>query len=95
MGEGPGVSRAGPNRTDSGPAHFRAVTAARVLGLTEREYETLKHIDAGRTPAEAARAMGISLTTVRGYVAALHRKLNAGHTAALLRRGREAGLLGE
>ncbi|MEB8338570.1 response regulator transcription factor [Streptomyces endophyticus] len=70
-------------------------TAARALGLTDREYETLEHIDAGRTPAEAARAMGISLTTVRGYVAALHRKLNAGHTAALLRRAREAGLLGE
>ncbi|MET8469816.1 helix-turn-helix transcriptional regulator [Streptomyces sp. NPDC006422] len=69
--------------------------AARVLGLTEREHRTLEHIDAGRTPAEAARAMGISLTTVRGYVASLHRKLNAGHTAALLRRGREAGLLGE
>ncbi|MFZ3568525.1 response regulator transcription factor [Streptomyces sp. BH097] len=69
--------------------------AARALGLTEREHRTLEHIDAGRTPAEAARAMGISLTTVRGYVASLHRKLNAGHTAALLRRGREAGLLGE
>ncbi|MFJ9180698.1 response regulator transcription factor [Streptomyces sp. NPDC102360] len=69
--------------------------AARALGLTEREHRTLEHIDAGRTPVEAARAMGISLTTVRGYVAALHRKLNAGHTAALLRAGREAGLLGE
>lgn len=69
--------------------------AARALGLTEREHRTLEHIDAGRTPAEAARAMGISLTTVRGYVAALHRKLDAGHTAALLRKGRETGLLGE
>ncbi|MFI7339933.1 response regulator transcription factor [Streptomyces sp. NPDC050085] len=67
--------------------------AARGLGLTEREHRTLEHIDAGRTPAEAARAMGISLTTVRGYVASLHRKLAAGHTAALLRRGRELGLL--
>ncbi|MHB9759193.1 response regulator transcription factor [Streptomyces sp. BYX5S] len=69
--------------------------AARALGLTEREHRTLEHIDAGRTPAEAARAMGISLTTVRGYVASLHRKLNAGHTAALLRTGRETGLLRE
>ncbi|MEV5613720.1 helix-turn-helix transcriptional regulator [Streptomyces sp. NPDC052225] len=69
--------------------------AARRLGLTEREHRTLEHIDAGRTPAEAARAMGISLTTVRGYVASLHRKLAAGHTAALLRTGRELGLLGE
>ncbi|WP_338699884.1 helix-turn-helix transcriptional regulator [Streptomyces sp. Q6] len=68
---------------------------ARRLGLTEREHRTLEHIDAGRTPAEAARAMGISLTTVRGYVASLHRKLAAGHTAALLRTGRELGLLGE
>ncbi|MFI0237157.1 LuxR C-terminal-related transcriptional regulator [Streptomyces sp. NPDC016845] len=77
--------------------HDRAAgrTAARRLGLTGREHRTLEQIDAGRTPAEAARAMGISLTTVRGYVAALHRKLAAGHTAALLRRGRELGLLGE
>ncbi|MBO1334753.1 response regulator transcription factor [Streptomyces sp. VRA16 Mangrove soil] len=72
-----------------------ARAAARRLGLTEREHRTLEHIDAGRTPAEAARAMGISLTTVRGYVASLHRKLSAGHTAQLLRKGRESGLLGE
>jgi len=30
---------------------------------------------------------------VRGYIASLHRKLEAGHTAALLRRGRDLGLL--
>nr|WP_275424813.1 hypothetical protein [Streptomyces sp. SID13726] len=47
-----------------------------------------------RTATQTARRMGLSPATVRGYVAAPHRKLEAaGHTAALLRRGRELGLL--
>jgi DNA-binding CsgD family transcriptional regulator len=39
--------------------------------------------------------MGLSPVTVRGYIASLHRKLEAGHTAALLRRGRDLGLIGD
>jgi DNA-binding CsgD family transcriptional regulator len=72
-------------------ARGRAV--ARLFGVTEQEHRTLRHLHSGRTPTEAARRMGLSPATVRGYIASLHRKLDAGHTAALLHRGRELGLL--
>jgi DNA-binding CsgD family transcriptional regulator len=71
----------------------RGRSAARLSGVTEQEHRTLRHLDSGRTAAGAAKLMGLSTATVRGYVAALHRKLEAGHTAALLRRGRDLGLL--
>lgn len=74
-------------------ARGRAI--ARRFGVTEQEYRTLLHLDEGRTATEAARRMGLSTATVRGYIAALHRKLEAGHTAALLRRGRDLGLIGD
>lgn len=73
----------------------RGRTAARLAGVTEQEYRTLHHLDSGCTPTETARRMGLSPTTVRGYIASLHRKLEAGHTAALLRRGRDLGLLSD
>lgn len=66
---------------------------ARRYGVTEQEHRTLCHLHAGCTATEAARRMGLSTVTVRGYIASLHRKLEAGHTAALLRRGRDLGLL--
>ncbi|MEV0175125.1 helix-turn-helix transcriptional regulator [Streptomyces sp. NPDC050803] len=73
----------------------RPRTTARLFGVTEQEHRTLRHLDAGCTAAEAARRMGLSTATVRGYIASLHRKLEAGHTAALLRRARDLGMLGE
>ncbi|MEU1182087.1 helix-turn-helix transcriptional regulator [Streptomyces sp. NPDC005820] len=66
---------------------------ARLLGVTDQEHRTLRHLHGGRTATETARHMGLSPATVRGYIASLHRKLDAGHTAALLHRGRELGLL--
>lgn len=71
----------------------RARAVARLFGITEQEHRTLVHLHNGRTATEAARRMRLSPTTVRGYIASLHRKLEAGHTAALLRRGRGLGLL--
>ncbi|MER5754865.1 helix-turn-helix transcriptional regulator [Streptomyces sp. NPDC002088] len=72
-------------------ARGRAV--ARLFGVTEQEHRTLRHLHSGRTATETAHRMGLSPTTVRGYIASLHRKLEVGHTAALLRRGRDLGLL--
>ncbi|WAZ23741.1 helix-turn-helix transcriptional regulator [Streptomyces cinnabarinus] len=73
----------------------RPRTRARLFGVTEQELRTLRHLDGGCTATEAARRMGLSPATVRGYIASLHRKLDAGHTAALLRRGRDLGMLGD
>ncbi|MFG2380037.1 helix-turn-helix transcriptional regulator [Streptomyces avermitilis] len=73
----------------------RGRAVARLFGVTDQEHRTLRHLDSGLTATETARRMGLSPTTVRGYIAALHRKLEAGHTAALLRRGRDLGLLAD
>ncbi|MHC3468161.1 helix-turn-helix transcriptional regulator [Streptomyces sp. 7R007] len=71
----------------------RVRAVARAFGVTEQEHRTLVHLHLGHTATETARRMGLSPATVRGYIASLHRKLEAGHTAALLRRGRELGLV--
>jgi DNA-binding CsgD family transcriptional regulator len=71
----------------------RARAVARLFGITEQEHRTLVHLHDGRTATETAHRMRLSPATVRGYIASLHRKLEAGHTAALLRRGRDLGLL--
>jgi len=71
----------------------RGRALARRFGITEQEHRTLLHLHHGRTATEAARRMGLAPATVRGYIASLHRKLQAGHTAALLRRGRDLRLI--
>ncbi|WP_155370172.1 response regulator [Catellatospora vulcania] len=57
-----------------GPADPAAVAAAR---LTEREAEVLRALAAGKSNAEIARAMFISLETVKSHVKSLLGKLGA------------------
>ncbi len=45
--------------------------------LTAREHEVLTLMGHGATPAEISRTLSISVHTCRGYVKAIHRKLNA------------------
>lgn len=47
--------------------------------LTHRERETLRHIAAGRTYLQTARAMGVSRHTVDTYMRRIRAKL--GHTS--------------
>ena len=63
-----------------------AVTSAgRRVPLTDRERDVLDQLRQGRTAAEAARALGVSAATVRGYSHALRRKLEVATTADVLR----------
>ncbi|MGV4984028.1 response regulator transcription factor [Streptomyces sp. NPDC001709] len=60
--------------------------------LTDRELETLRHIAAGRTYLQAARAMGVSRHTVDAYLRRIRVKLGHTSTAELTRIAISLGL---
>jgi DNA-binding NarL/FixJ family response regulator len=62
--------------------------------LTERELEVVRLMAAGRTNAEIAQALQISLNTVKTHVLHLFRKLDAPDRAAAVARAAALGLLG-
>jgi DNA-binding NarL/FixJ family response regulator len=60
--------------------------------LTEREEELLRLLAAGRTNEEIARALSLSLKTVRNHVSNILAKLRVADRAQAALRAREAGL---
>src|SRR6185312_11493307 len=90
-----------------GGATFGAGVAQRVLGffaqapapappafpeLTEREREVLGLLARGRTNAEIAKQLVLSVKTVQNHVAAILGKLEVADRAQAALRAREAGL---
>ncbi|MDM0010941.1 helix-turn-helix transcriptional regulator [Variovorax sp. J22P168] len=67
-------------REAAGPA-----LASRLLGLSLREREVIGHLLAGKTAKEAARALGIELTTVRTHQYRAFRRLGIRGLKDLLR----------
>lgn len=61
--------------------------AARLLGLSLREREVIGQLLAGRTAKEAARALGVELTTVRTHQYRAFRRLGIRTQKELLRAG--------
>jgi len=64
-----------------------APLAARVLTLSLREREVIGHLMQGRSAKEAARAMGVALTTVRTHQYRAFRRLGIRTQKELLRGG--------
>ena len=62
--------------------------------LTEREREILHVIAQGRSNAEIAQSLAISLKTVRNYISSIFSKLQVADRAQAIVRAREAGLGG-
>ena len=60
--------------------------------LSDREYEVLRHIVAGRTVTEIADALNLSVKTISTHKARILQKLNVGGTAELVRYAIEHGL---
>jgi DNA-binding NarL/FixJ family response regulator len=60
--------------------------------LTEREEEVLRLVAAGRTNAEIAVTLGLSLKTVRNHLSNIFAKLRVADRAQAALRAREAGL---
>jgi DNA-binding CsgD family transcriptional regulator len=79
----------------TGPrAPFAPNEAARAsLGISEREFEVLRELAAGRSNKEIAAALAVSPNTVKTHVARLFEKLEASRRTEALFKARELGLI--
>jgi DNA-binding CsgD family transcriptional regulator len=68
-------------------------TAHAAEPLSEREREVLAALASGKTTAEAARDLFISIGTVKSHTANIYRKLNVKNRAEAITRARDLGLL--
>ncbi|MEU5845787.1 response regulator transcription factor [Saccharopolyspora shandongensis] len=62
-------------------------------GLTQREYDVVRHAAAGRTNPEIAEQLGLTRHTVTGYLRNAMRKLNARNRIELITKAAQSGLL--
>ena len=75
-------------------AGFEPNTQARAsLGITEREFEVLELLAAGRSNKEIAQALAVSLNTVKTHIARLFEKLRAARRTEAILKARELGLI--
>ncbi len=63
------------------------------LGITEREYEVLRLLAAGRSNKEIAARLKLSPNTVKTHIARLYEKLEAARRTEAILRARELGLI--
>jgi DNA-binding CsgD family transcriptional regulator len=63
------------------------------LGITDREFDVLRLLAAGRSNKEIARQLEVSPNTVKTHVARLFGKLGTGRRTAAVRSARELGLI--
>jgi ATP/maltotriose-dependent transcriptional regulator MalT len=81
-------------RRPAANADFIPNTAARAsLGISEREYEVLQHLAAGRSNKEIAAELTVSPNTVKTHVARLYEKLEAARRTEAIQKARELGLI--
>ena len=63
------------------------------LGISEREFEVLELLAAGRSNKEIANQLSVSPNTVKTHVAKLYGKLEVSRRTAAIVRARELGML--
>src|SRR6185295_12923259 len=61
--------------------------------LSERELEVLRLVADGMNNREIAEQLVVAVSTVKWYINQIFRKLNVGHRADAILRGRELGLI--
>lgn len=69
------------------------LAAKAALGITEREFEVLGLLAAGRSNKEIARLLEVSANTVKTHIARLYEKLEASRRTQAVQRARELGLI--
>ncbi|MGE3931076.1 MAG: response regulator transcription factor [Hyphomonadaceae bacterium] len=73
---------------------FEPNTAARAaLGISDREYEVLQLLAAGRSNKEIAAALTVSPNTIKTHVARLYEKLEAARRTEAIQKAREFGII--
>ncbi len=81
-------------RTQRPSAPFAPNSAAQAsLGITEREFEVLRLLAAGRSNKEIAQALSVSPNTIKTHLARLFEKLEASRRTEAILRARELGLV--
>ena len=63
------------------------------LGISDREFEVLELLAAGRSNKEIAAALNVSPNTVKTHVAKLYSKLEVTRRTEAILRARELGML--
>lgn len=63
------------------------------LGISDREFEVLELLAAGRSNKEIANALNVSPNTVKTHVAKLYSKLEARRRTEAILRARELGMI--
>ncbi len=89
---GPAVERQAAPAEEESQSRPRA-TVHLAEPLSEREREVLAALASGKTNAEAARDLFISIGTVKSHTANIYRKLGAKNRAEAITRARDLGLL--
>ncbi|HEX5692605.1 MAG TPA: response regulator transcription factor, partial [Roseiflexaceae bacterium] len=75
------------------PAPFEVNAKARdSIGISEREFEVLELLAAGRSNKEIAQRLSVSPNTVKTHVASLFAKLEVGRRTEAILRARELGM---
>ena len=76
-------------------AHVQELAPAQALvdPLSERELEVLRLLDSDLSRPEIARALYLSINTVRSHVGHIYAKLDVHARREAVRRARELGLL--
>ena len=74
----------------TGDGNLKALDA---LGISPRELDVLRLLDAGRSNKEIARQLGISPNTVKTHVTRLYEKLDARRRTDAVAKARALGLL--
>ena len=81
-------------RTGSNTGPFEPNRAAQSsLGITDREFEVLRLLAAGRSNKEIALALAVSPNTIKTHLGRLFEKLEASRRTEAILRAREIGLI--
>ena len=84
---------AAPPRTDDADRH--ALRRAVHLGITARQHQVLRMLASGKTPDQAARCLGIKLSTCRDHIKAMRQTLDVTSVVELLVVSTRLGILPE
>lgn len=80
-------------RKRAGEAFVVNALAQKSLGISEREFEVLELLAAGRSNKEIASQLNVSPNTVKTHVAKLYGKLEVTRRTEAIVRARELGML--
>lgn len=76
------------------PANFERNDAAlATLGVTQREFQVLQQLAAGKANKEIAQALGVSPNTIKTQVASLYQKLDVQRRTQAIQKARELALI--